>query len=176
MKSGKSCIDRIVAIEQPKATTPKLEKIFDNVHDVVDPHGIEPPHGVRDVAKKDKLVRSMEKNGWVGRPILVFDAGRGNEALTGSHRIAAAKQSGIEIPIYKIDENIGNYADENGNTIFDASYFEEENIVKFLKEFGDKGAAKLMEQEIKANINNKQLQALTIKMVTEFFPHAKGLV
>ena len=27
-----------------------------------------------------------------------------------------------------------------------------------------------------AKINNKQLQNLTIKMVTEFFPHAKGIV
>ena len=27
-----------------------------------------------------------------------------------------------------------------------------------------------------AKINNKQLQNLTIMMVTEFFPHAKGIV
>lgn len=121
------------------------------VHDVINPQGIEPPHNVRDVAKKEKLTENMEKNGWVGRPLLVFDAGRGNEALTGSHRIAAAKQAGIEIPIYKIDENIGNYADKNGNTIFDAANFEQKNIVKFLREFGDKNAAKLMNEEIKAN-------------------------
>jgi hypothetical protein len=121
------------------------------VHDVINPQGIVPPHNVRDVAKKEKLTENMEKNGWVGRPILVFDAGRGNEALTGSHRIAAAKQAGIEIPIYKIDENIGNYADKNGNTIFDAANFEQKDIVKFLREFGDKDAAKLMNEEIKAN-------------------------
>jgi len=126
------------------------------VTDIVDPNGIEPPHGVRDIAKKEKLTENMEKNGWVGRPILVFDAGRGNEALTGSHRIAAAKQAGIEIPIYKIDESIGDYADKNGNTIFDAAYFEQEDIVKFLKKFGDKDAAKLMEQEIKANNKDNQ--------------------
>jgi hypothetical protein len=127
-------------IEQPKATavTP---------NDVVNPNGIEPPHSVRDVEKKEKLIQDMEQNGWVGRPILVFDVGRGNEALTGSHRIAAAKQVGIEVPIYKIDESIGDYADKNGNTIFDAAYFEPEDIVKFLKEFGDKDAVKLMQQE-----------------------------
>ncbi len=68
--------------------------------DNIDPHDIEPPHEVRDEQKKDAIVKSMKINGWQGRPILVQQNYNGNQAITGSHRIAAAQEVGLEsIPV-----------------------------------------------------------------------------
>ena len=107
---------------------------------------ITPPHEVRDTEKLDALVASMKKNGWQGRPILAFDVGNGLEALTGTHRLAAAKQAGIEdVPVLKISDDIGNYADEYGRSIRDIS--DEEDVLEYLKNFGDKDAFKLMRME-----------------------------
>lgn len=57
-----------------------------------------PLHEVMDVAKRDALAADMEACGWAGSPIVVD----GDNALTGSHRIAAAelcKTEGINVPI-----------------------------------------------------------------------------
>ena len=64
---------------------------------------IEALHGVHDDAKRDRLASGMGAHGWTGRPILAYDDGNGLHALTGSHREAAAKQAGVEIPVYVID-------------------------------------------------------------------------
>jgi hypothetical protein len=109
------------------------------------PKAIEPPHGVRDEKKLDSLVESMKEKGWVGRPILAYDIGRGPEALTGSHRIQAARKAGIdEIPVVMVDNEIGNYIDEAGESISEASYKDADEVSDFLRKFGDKDAADLM--------------------------------
>lgn len=107
---------------------------------------IEPPHNVRDNKKLLSLIESMKNTGWQGRPILTYDVGRGNEALTGSHRIKAAREANIEVPIYEI-KNVGNYVDANGKSIHDVGFMELDEQVKWLNKFGDKNAAKLLKQE-----------------------------
>jgi hypothetical protein len=117
---------------------------------------ITPPHEVRDTEKLDSLVASMKKNGWQGRPILAFDVGNGLEALTGTHRLAAAKQAGIEnVPVLKISDDIGNYADEYGRSIKDIS--DEEDVLEYLKNFGDKDAFELMRAE---RLNEQPINSL----------------
>jgi hypothetical protein len=37
----------------------------------------------------------MREHGWLGRPLLVAPVKRGHQALTGSHRLAAAKAAGL---------------------------------------------------------------------------------
>ena len=107
---------------------------------------IEPPHNVRDNKKLLALTESMKNTGWQGRPILTYDVGRGEEALTGSHRIKAAREANIEVPIYRI-ENAGDYVDKNGKSILDVGFMELNEQVKWLNKFGDKNAAKLLKQE-----------------------------
>ena len=107
---------------------------------------IEPPHNVRDTKKLFSLTESMKNTGWQGRPILTYDVGRGEEALTGSHRIKAARDANIEVPIYRI-ENAGDYVDKNGKSILDVGFMELDDQVKWLNKFGDKNAAKLLKQE-----------------------------
>ena len=110
---------------------------------------IEPPHNVRDNKKLLSLTESMKNTGWQGRPILTYDVGRGEEALTGSHRIKAAREANIEVPIYRI-ENAGDYVDKNGKSILDVGFMELDDQVKWLNKFGDKNAAKLLKQEAPA--------------------------
>jgi len=120
-------------------------KNFGNFVEYKRPKAIEPPHGVRDQKKLDSLVESMKEKGWVGRPILAYDIGRGPEALTGSHRIQAARKAGIdEIPVVMVDNEIGNYIDEAGESISEASYKDADEVSDFLRKFGDKDAADLM--------------------------------
>jgi hypothetical protein len=107
---------------------------------------IEPPHNARDNKKLLLLTESMKNTGWQGRPILTYDVGRGNEALTGSHRIKAAREANIKVPIYEI-KNVGDYVDANGKSIHDVGFMELDEQVKWLNKFGDKNAAKLLKQE-----------------------------
>jgi hypothetical protein len=66
------------------------------------PESIAPPHEVRDEAKKDRLAEAMGEHGWQGRPLLVVDTGT-DTAWTGSHRLEAAKQAGLDhIPVVRI--------------------------------------------------------------------------
>lgn len=126
--------------------------------DMTEVKRITPLHEVRDTEKLDSLVASMKKNGWQGRPILAYDIGDGLEALTGSHRIAAAKKAGIEdIPVLKISDDIANYIDDYGRSIKDIS--DEDDVVEFLKGFGDKNASQLMRFEQKYNAKGNFQQA-----------------
>jgi len=60
-------------------------------------------HPVREPEKFNRLVASMRAEGWTGRPALALDMGDHLQALTGSHRIAAAIEADLEtIPVYVI--------------------------------------------------------------------------
>lgn len=62
-----------------------------------------PYHEPRDPAKLAALAESMGRDGWVGPPVVVD----GEQALTGSHRIAAWRSLGrpdSEIPTIELSE------------------------------------------------------------------------
>lgn len=65
---------------------------------LIHPADIAPWNDVTDADKVAGLVASMEADGWTGAPI-VLD---GEQALTGSHRIAAARTADVEIPTVDI--------------------------------------------------------------------------
>jgi len=61
-----------------------------------------PYHEVRDLEHMRRLMESLEANGWVGAPLVVWE---GEYLLTGSHRYAAAKELGwadAEIPTIEL--------------------------------------------------------------------------
>lgn len=65
-----------------------------------DPNKIEPINIITDDSWYEKrLVPDMKKNGWRGRPLLVTRHKRRLYALTGSHRIHAARECGIQVPV-----------------------------------------------------------------------------
>lgn len=61
---------------------------------------INPLHEVQDPEKLRTLTESMKDDGWVGAPLVAIPYGDGFQALTGSHRWAAACDADLyEIPV-----------------------------------------------------------------------------
>lgn len=69
---------------------------------MVDSGKIEPLHAIESRAKFSWLVDSMYRKGWVGRPILAAMVNGQLQALTGSHRIMAARQTETLVPVYVV--------------------------------------------------------------------------
>lgn len=134
--------------------TPGDYSKFEDVVEFVNPKRIEPPHGVENKEKFNELVDSMKTEGWVGRPVLYYDIGRGPEALTGSHRIAAAQKAGLsDIPAVKVTGDIGDYVDEFGKSISELQTLNAKELSQWLRKYGDETAAKLMELEAMRQID-----------------------
>ncbi len=64
--------------------------------DIHDGTNFAPRHEVRDQAHLEQITASMITSGWTGAPI-VADVETA-QAITGSHRIVAAKAAGIDVP------------------------------------------------------------------------------
>lgn len=111
------------------------------VHDLVSPYDVEPFHGVQDARKLDLLKTDMLARGWCGRPVLVWaDADGGLHALTGSHRIAAARSVRVPaIPVFVVVDSaaVEAFVDSGG-----ASRTEDFDCV--LREIGDDEALDLL--------------------------------
>ena len=117
-------------------------------------------HEVRDPAKVKAIKEDLLKNGWTGRPLLIYETpDKTRYAFTGSHRLAAIKEisndinidaSHIKVPVKKIDpERLEKYAEENDVTIDDILSGDDYHKLDVLEEI-DPEAARLMEEEIDA--------------------------
>lgn len=105
---------------------------------------ISPLHGVLDFAKLADLKASLRADGWQGRPILVIETADGLRGLTGSHRVEAAQQIGMEIPVLMIS------ADEAEAADLDADYLcatDDDDRKYRLRRSGLTEAADLMDAE-----------------------------
>lgn len=73
---------------------------------VIDPRHIEEINNVTDFDKKDSLVKRFKEDGGFADntyPIVVVKLGDRNVAITGSHRIIASREAGVNIPVVDID-------------------------------------------------------------------------
>lgn len=76
----------------------------------IDPDRVQTWNDVDDHGKYASLVESMSSHGWQGAPVVVIpgvDHGWGEgdpHAVTGSHRIAAAREAGIDVPTVQLDD------------------------------------------------------------------------
>lgn len=102
-----------------------------------------------DAGKVNTLAKSFEDKGYVGRPVLLVENGNeGYIALTGSHRIEAAKQADVDLKAIVLENN------EDTAQLIDARDDDErENIAKQLYEEGaiSKSAYDIIREE---NANN----------------------
>lgn len=80
------------------------DKESDVASETIRAAAVVPPHGVVDDAKLHRLIESMERDGWTGRPIVAQAVGDGYAAWTGSHRLAAANKLDIEVPVVLVPE------------------------------------------------------------------------
>jgi ParB-like nuclease domain len=103
-----------------------------------------PAHEVREAGKMAALTASMEQDGWQGRPLLVIEYMDGYQAITGSHRIAAAEAAGIEeVPCVLVDREAFDAAGYSVSDLYD-----DDVTHGILLEIGDDNAADLMLTEI----------------------------
>lgn len=79
----------------------------------MDPNSLRPPHEVRDEIKYAALVTAMEAKGWSGREILAVGNEDDAQALTGSHRVAAAQEAKLDtVPVLLLEHAEGLSQDE----------------------------------------------------------------
>jgi hypothetical protein len=130
---------------------------FSNEVTMKDPKRIEP---VNEISKDkvDLLVHRMKENGWQGDPILAYDAGDRIQALTGSHRIVAAREAGIDVPVNMIDTS--NFSEDDAS-VFEVGRDDQETLNSFT-ELHDRGLVtseqlQIMDNEV--NNNNWEIQA-----------------
>ena len=115
---------------------------------MVNPEKIIPVNTASEIGKVALLSASM-REGWKGSPILVYEREPNVfKAITGSHRIAAARACGIDIPVY-IVSGLEMYEDNNGDTIEDMR--DDEEVLRFLRGYGEAEGVEIMEIEVENN-------------------------
>ena len=128
----------------------------------IDPHELKPVHeeGERQFYTKhvDEIVESMleevsfgVQRGWSGRPLLVLQHPDGTlQALTGSHRITAARKAEIPaIPCYLIE--LENYSGEEwAQELADERIgHNDQDRLNLIKQSGDEIAIAIMYDELR---------------------------
>jgi hypothetical protein len=103
--------------------------------------------------KVDKLADSMKERGWLGDPLLTVESNDLEMALTGSHRVQAAKKAGLEeVPVVKLSsKKVEKWCKDHDSTIDDFMSGGDEDRLERVKEIGDKDAIELIESEIYRN-------------------------
>ena len=105
-----------------------------------------PPHGITDVEKFEKIVKSMRKGGWRGRPLVVVGEEGMNlyRSLTGSHRIAAAGVVEMPIPCRVLYFDCIGWKDSKIVMSWKDGYF---HLPKWIRKF-DKETAKIFRSDL----------------------------
>ncbi len=97
--------------------------------------------GTDDRIRVARLIKSMRRHGWQGRPLLAVD----DSLLTGTCRLQAAIQLGLEhVPVYRIEVMTTEHWDQI------AGVDEYEDLADLLRELGYPEAAALMDDEYAA--------------------------
>lgn len=63
-------------------------------------------HKAEDAQKIINIADSMATNGWMGRAVIMVDCGDHQVALTGTHRLAAASQIGINPALIYLPDDL----------------------------------------------------------------------
>lgn len=128
----------------------------------LNPNRIIPVNNITDKEKYEYLVSEFDKNGYSGRPVVVVtedgfadDSSSMYSAVTGSHRILAATEAEIDVPVYEI-----HMKDENAERIMElVDANEDSERARIAKELFEDGiiseeAYSLIEREDELNYEN----------------------
>jgi len=114
--------------------------------DLVDPRRLVPVNEVRHPRSVERLIKAFLDVGWMGPPILAVDQGNGWQALTGSHRIAAAREIEMKVPVYYVDsELLEKFNEHSDRSILEA--IDDDERLEMLREIGDPYALEIMKAE-----------------------------
>lgn len=110
----------------------------------IDPYDVKPPHAPREKDKLAEITDSMKEVGWNGRPLVVVDMEDYYQAVTGSHRLAAAKKAGLEtVPVVAIKPRI---SDSRGYDPVENVPMEESVVERLLSMRGDEEKHRVAEE------------------------------
>lgn len=128
-----------------------------------------------DAAKVNTLAKSFEDKGYVGRPVVLVENGNeGYIAVTGSHRIEAAKQADVDLKAIVLENN------EDTAQLIDARDDDERaNIAKQLYEEGviSKSAYDVIREEADNNYTHYSVASPKHKIANAFTnTERKGVV
>lgn len=117
----------------------------------LNPVEIVPVNEVTDRRKYRYLTEQFAENGWDGRPVVVIDTGNGYTALTGSHRVAAARAAMIDVPAVVLE-----YSDELSDLVNAIDDEDRTREAKLLYEAGiiHKDVYDLIAREDELNVSN----------------------
>ena len=88
-------------------------------HDLLRTESLEGPYSRQRVAE---ISASMRENGWVGNGIDVFEMNSQKYVLNGHHRVAAAKQAGIDVKYRLVPESeLGNHDYRDASEVVSAA-------------------------------------------------------
>ncbi len=139
----------------------------------IDPNRIETINPITDRDKYKALVLDMSKSGWRGREILVIENEGSYQALTGSHRVYAAREAGINVKARII--NTTRLTEDQINELIDARDDTDRlALLRYLKDSNGvtKQDYELMKREIEENIKEasvsyKKEAAIYDKLIKE---------
>lgn len=128
-----------------------------------------------DAAKVNTLAKSFEDKGFVGRPVVLVENGNeGYIAVTGSHRIEAAKQADVDLKAIVLENN-----EDTAQLIEARDDDERENIAKQLYEEGviSKSAYDVIREEADNNYTRYSVASPKHKIANAFTnTERKGVV
>lgn len=128
-----------------------------------------------DAAKVNTLAKSFEDKGFVGRPVVLVENGNeGYIAVTGSHRIEAAKQADVDLKAIVLENN-----EDTAQLIEARDDDERENIAKQLYEEGviSKSAYDVIREEADNNYTHYSVASPKHKIANAFTnTERKGVV
>lgn len=128
-----------------------------------------------DAGKVNTLAKSFEDKGYVGMPVLLVENGNeGYIALTGSHRIEAAKQADVDLKAIVLENN-----EDTAQLIEARDDDERENIAKQLYEEGaiSKSAYDIIREEADNNYTHYSVAPAQHKIANAFTnTERKGVV
>ena len=128
-----------------------------------------------DAAKVNTLAKSFEDKGYVGRPVVLVENGNeGYIAVTGSHRIEAAKQADVDLKAIVLENN-----EDTAQLIEARDDDERENIAKELYEKGviSKSAYDVIREEADNNYTHYSVASPKHKIANAFTnTERKGVV
>lgn len=152
--------------------------IFKDASVLINPKNLKPLNKVEDVEKYKTIVNSMEKSGYQGRPILAYmDKGKA-KALTGSHRIFAAREAGIDVPVVFVNPSVMKWEDKSGLFGTFKESIKDQRVYNYLKAAGDDVAAslsKLEDQVVQPSISPyPQAEAMRLAQQRAALPVSEG--
>jgi Large polyvalent protein-associated domain 5/Large polyvalent protein associated domain 38/Large polyvalent protein-associated domain 1 len=128
---------------------------------------IEPINPVTDPKKYEYLVKRFTQSGkFNGNPILAWRPNKGRNdwnAITGSHRVMAAQEAEIKVPVIEVPDAAFDFEDSLGRKLDELIGYGDDEVADFLREAADakvipERLAKIMEQEASRNRGDFILQ------------------